>query len=106
MNQQLTPQQFIPVTEARGRLSDLIEEAQENKWFFLTKRGRPKVVLVGVTLWTKINQEIQKFTQKTFIAPKVLPFTRLFSDKEIKRWLKEDKLSPKQTKIIGESEKT
>lgn len=105
MNQQLTPQQFIPVTEARSRLADLVEKTEENKWFFLTKRGKPKVVLVGVTLWTKINQEIKKFTQKTFIAPEVLPFTRLFSDKEIKRWLKEDQLSPKQTKISSESEK-
>lgn len=104
MNQKLTLQQIIPVTEARNNLSKLVEEAEEDKWFFFTKGGKPKVVLVGVDLWVKINQELEKFIQKTFISPETLPFTRVFSDKEIKRWLKEDQLIPRQKKIITQSE--
>lgn len=105
MKQKLTSQQIIPITQARNNLSELVKETEKDKWFFLTKGGKPKVVLVGLNLWSKINQDIQRFTQKTFIAPRTLPFTRLFSDKEIEGWLKEDKLTSKQKRIIAKSEK-
>lgn len=106
MNQSVTPQQIISLTEARSNLSKLVKETERDKLFFLTKGGKPKVVLVGINLWSKINRDVRRFTQKTFITPQVLPFTRDFSDKEIKRWLKEDKLTPKQREIIAKSEKT
>lgn len=105
MKTQLMYQQIIPITEARSRLSRLAEETEKDKWFFLTKGGRPKVVLVGVDLWLKINKEIQKFTQKTFINTAVLPFIRSFTDKEVNQWLKEDKLTSKQKKMIAQSGK-
>ena len=34
----------------------------------------------------------QNFFQKTFIDPKLLPYTREFSDKEIDEWLTADKI--------------
>lgn len=86
------PVNIIPVTSARGKLGDLTEKVSGENYVILTKGGNPKAALVDINYLVKLQQEVKKIYQKTFIDSKLLPFTREFSDEEIKQWAKEDTL--------------
>lgn len=84
---------IIPVTRARGKLGDLAESVKGDNYIILTKGGSPEAALVDIDYLTSLEEEVQKTYQKTFIDPKLFPYTREFSDSEIKEWLNEDKLT-------------
>lgn len=90
MNQLLT--NIVPITEARGKLGDLSEKVKGEKYVILTKGGKPRAALVDIEYLAKLEEEIAKIYQKTFIDPRLLPLTREFGDKEIADWKKEDEL--------------
>lgn len=83
---------IIPITKARGKLGDLAEKVSGAQYIILTKDGNPKAALVDVDYLSSLEEEIKLLYQKTFIEPKLLRYTREFSKKEIKEWLKEDSL--------------
>lgn len=83
---------IIPMTKARSSLSDLAKRAKGENYIVITKGGEPKVALVDINYLEKLEEEITKIYGKTFIDPTMLPLTREFTDKEIARWKKEDKL--------------
>lgn len=83
---------IIPITEARSSLGDLAERVKGNQYIVLTKSGSPKAALVDIAYLEQLQEDIAKFYKKTFIDPKLLPFTRVFSDQEIAEWEKEDRL--------------
>lgn len=83
---------IIPVTRARGKLGDLAESVKGDNYIILTKGGSPAAALVDLDYLTNLEEQVQKTYSKTFIDPKLLPFTRGFSDSEIKEWSEEDKL--------------
>ena len=39
---------MVPVTEARARLSEIIEQTSGDRFWVLTRRGRPRVAVVDV----------------------------------------------------------
>ena len=39
---------IVSVTDARGRLSELVDEAKSDEFWVLTKGGKPRVALVDV----------------------------------------------------------
>ncbi len=83
---------IIPITKARGKLGALAEKTKEGKYVILTKGGEPKAALVDIDYLTKLEKEVAKIYQQTFIDPALLPLTRKFTDKEISEWEKEDRL--------------
>ena len=83
---------IIPITKARGKLGNLTEKVSGEDYVILTKGGTPKAALVDVTYLNKLQSEVKKIYKKTFIDPKLLKYTREFSDKEIEEWIKEDEL--------------
>lgn len=85
-------QNIIPITEARGKLGDLAEQVQGSHYVVLTKGGSPKAALVDVHYLTKLQKEVKKMYQKTYIDPNLIKYTREFDDREIVQWLKEDQL--------------
>ncbi len=38
----------IPVTEARARLSEIVEQASGDRFWVLTRQGRPRVAVVDI----------------------------------------------------------
>lgn len=90
MNQLLT--NIIPITKARGKLGDLAGKVKGEKYVILTRGGKPEAALVEIEYLARLEEEIAKFYQKTFIDPKLLPLTREFTKKEIAEWEQEDKL--------------
>lgn len=86
------PLNIIPITKARGELGKLAEEATKDNYIILTKDGSPKVALVDIDYLTNLEKQVRKAYGKTFIDPKLLKYTREFSDEEIKEWEKEDSL--------------
>lgn len=82
----------IPLADARAEIGKITDRLEELKTVLLTKRGRPKAVLVDVGYWRKIVKQLEVLTRKTFITKELLPFTREFSDQEIEEWLKEDQI--------------
>lgn len=90
MNQLLT--NIIPITEARGKLGDLAEKVNGDRYVILTKGGKPEAVLVDIAYLARLEKTVAKIYQKTFIDPRLLPLTREFSDKEVAEWEKEDQL--------------
>jgi prevent-host-death family protein len=39
---------IIPLTEARARLREIIEQTNEDRFWVLTRRGKPRVAIVDV----------------------------------------------------------
>lgn len=83
---------IIPITKARSKLGDLAEKVSKDNYIILTKDGSPKVALVDIDYLTNLEKEVKNMYQQTFIDPKLLKYTRVFSDEEIQEWLKEDAL--------------
>ena len=88
----ISPNNIIPITKARGKLGDLAEKVTRENYVVLTKGGNPKVALVDINYLTKLQKEVRSIYQKTFIDPKLLRYTREFTDEEIAQWEKEDVL--------------
>lgn len=82
----------MPLTDVRAGIGKITDNLKDLQTVFLTKRGRPKAVLVDFAYWKKILEQLAVLTEKTFIKKDLLPFTRQFSDREIDEWLKEDQL--------------
>lgn len=87
-----SPVNIVPITLARTRLGALTEDATGENYIVLTKGGRAKAALVDINYLTKLQKDIKKIYQKTFIDPKLLPFTREFTSKEINEWSENDAL--------------
>lgn len=87
-----TTASIIPLTKARAQLGDLASLAKGENYIVLTKGGSPKAALVDIDYLNKLQKEVKAIYQKTYIDPKLLPFTREFSDTEIEEWQKEDAL--------------
>jgi len=47
---------------------------------------------MDIALWNDIEQRLSALYKKSYIDPKLLPYTRDFSDREIQEWLKNDQL--------------
>lgn len=83
---------IIPITQARGQLGVLAERVTDEQYIILTKGGAARAALVDISYLTKLQNDLAKLYQKTYIDPALLPYTREFTDEEIKRWQTEDKL--------------
>lgn len=83
---------IIPITEARGRLGDLAEKTIGEKFIVFTKNGRPKTAMVDINYLKRLQEQVKSITQNTYIDPTLIPFTRKFTNEEIKEWEKEDRL--------------
>ncbi len=93
MNQILVSDSNIfPITKAREQLGNLVDKATKNKYFVLTKGGSPKAAIVDFDYFVDLQNVVNNIYKKTFIDPKLLPYTREFSDKEINEWLEADKI--------------
>lgn len=86
------PYNVIPITKARGNLGNLAEKVAKDNYIILTKDGSPKAALVGIAYLTNLEKQVRRAYGKTFIDPKLLKYTRKFTDREIKEWEKEDTL--------------
>lgn len=84
------PFNIIPITKARGKLGNLAEKVSKDNYIILTKDGSPKAALVDISYLTNLEQQVRRAYGKTFIDPKLLKYTRKFSNEEIKEWEKED----------------
>jgi prevent-host-death family protein len=87
-----TSPNIIPITKARGKLGELADLVSGENYILLTKGGSPKAALVDISYLSRLQSEVRKIFRKTFIDPKLLPFTRKFSDKEIREWEEKDTL--------------
>lgn len=83
---------IVPITKARGKLGDLADKVSGEDYIILTKGGSPKAALVDVQYLKRLQREVSAIYKKTFIDPKLLKYTREFTDKEIEGWAKEDAL--------------
>lgn len=88
----LSNPKIVPISEARAKLSDLVNKASGSNYFLLTKGGRPEVALVDIKYLEKLEADLFKIYQKTYIDPRLLSLTREFSNEEINQWLEEDKI--------------
>lgn len=83
---------IIPITRARSKLGDLAEKVSGGTYIILTKDGSPKVALVDIDYLAKLEGEVKRLYQQTFIDPKLLKYTRKFDVGEIRQWQEEDSL--------------
>lgn len=88
----INPLNIIPITKARSRLGNLAEKVAKDNYIILTKDGSPKVALVDISYLANLEKQVQKAFGKSFIDPKLIKYTRKFTDEEIKEWEKEDAL--------------
>ncbi len=86
----ISPNNIIPITKARGKLGDLAEKVTGENYVVFTKGGNPKAALVDINYLNKLQKVVRNIYQKTFIDPRLLKYTREFTDEEIAQWGKED----------------
>lgn len=86
------PFNIIPITKARSELGSLADKVSKDNYIILTKDGSPKAALVDISYLTSLENQVKKTYKKTFIDPKLLKYTREFTNEEIKEWEKEDSL--------------
>ena len=93
MSKPLINQNLIyPVSQAREIFGALIDQVKKDKTILVTKQGRVKAAIIDFDYLLKMKKDLDSFYQKTYIDRKLLPFTRVFSDREIQEWLTEDSL--------------
>jgi len=83
---------IIPVSEARAKLGNLLDQAKNDQYFLLTRGGKVRAALVDINYLEKLQEDLSGLYGKTYIDAKLLPLTRKFSDREIRQWLKDDRL--------------
>jgi len=83
---------IYPVSQARNLFTKLVDDVKKAKAFFVTKKGKVKAALVDIDYLQKMQKDLSILYKKTFIDKNLLPYTREFSDEEIKEWQDEDKL--------------
>lgn len=83
---------IVPITKARGELGNLAESVSGENYVLLTREGKPIVAMVDPKYLERLQRDLAKFYQKTYIDQNLLPYAREFSDKEISAWLEEDKI--------------
>lgn len=83
---------IIPVSEARAKLGNLLDQTKKDEYFLLTRGGKVEAALVDIDYLEKLQADLNGLYGKTYIDPKLLPLTRKFSDEEIAKWLKDDQL--------------
>ncbi|MEK7517734.1 MAG: type II toxin-antitoxin system prevent-host-death family antitoxin [Patescibacteria group bacterium] len=86
------PYNIIPITKVRSKLGYLAEKVAKDNYIILTKDGSPKAALVDISYLDNLERQVRKAFGKTFIDPKLLKYTREFTDSEIREWEKEDTL--------------
>ena len=88
----VSPQNIIPISEARTKLGELTDQVSGQDYVVLTKGGNPKAALVDIQYLNRLQRELKRLYRKTYIDPTLLTFTREFTDAEIEEWQKEDSL--------------
>jgi PHD/YefM family antitoxin component YafN of YafNO toxin-antitoxin module len=83
---------IVPISQARSQLGQLATKVSGNSYITLTKGGKAKAALVDFNYLKKLESTTEKLLQKTFIEPKLVKYTRNFTNKEIKDWEQADKL--------------
>ena len=83
---------IIPITQARSMLGKLAQKVSGGNYILLTKGGKPKAALVDADYLKRLEEDVRRVYQKTFINKETVPYTRKFSEEEIKKWQKEDSL--------------
>lgn len=83
---------IVPLSKARAKLGDLTDKVSGENYVVLTKGGSPKAAIVDIKYLNKLQTQLRSIYQKTYIDPKLIPYTREFSDEEVAQWLKEDAL--------------
>lgn len=53
---QIALDRIVPLTEARARMSEIVEQTTGDQFWVLTRRGRPRVALVDVEYLDQLMQ--------------------------------------------------
>lgn len=69
---------IVSVTEARARLSELVDEASSDAFWILTKGGKPRVALVDVTY---LDELIRKAWFNELTNRSTMAFERYLHDR-------------------------
>ena len=92
MNNLIVQSEVYPISQARGIFGALIDKLKEDKTILFSKKGKIKAALVDFDYLKKIQADINRLYQRTYIDKKLIPSTRIFTQKEVSEWLEEDKL--------------
>ncbi|EKE14163.1 MAG: hypothetical protein ACD_12C00648G0001 [uncultured bacterium] len=92
MNNLIIQSDVYPISQARGIFGTLVDKLKDEKTILFSKKGKIKAALVDFDYLKKLQEDISQLYQKTYIDKKLISLTRIFSKKEISKWLEEDKL--------------
>ncbi|KKR32062.1 MAG: hypothetical protein UT63_C0053G0013 [Candidatus Gottesmanbacteria bacterium GW2011_GWC2_39_8] len=56
---QILPKNIIPITEARGRLDDLVEEAKGDNFFVISRQGKAEAAVVDVEYLLELEERLR-----------------------------------------------
>lgn len=56
----ITLQKIIPFTQARNRLSDLVNRVRKEQFFIISKQNRQKAVLVDIDYFQSLQKELEQ----------------------------------------------
>lgn len=56
---QILPKNIIPITEARGKLDDLVEQAKGDNFFVISRQGKAKAAVVDVDYLLELQKKLE-----------------------------------------------
>lgn len=55
---QILPKNIIPITEARGKLDDLVREAKGENFFVISQQGKTKAAVIDVEYLLELQKKV------------------------------------------------
>lgn len=93
---QILPKNIIPITEARGKLDDLVREAKGENFFVISNKGKAEAAVVDV----EYLLELQKQNDFAEMRRANLEMQKGFRKYLIKKGYNPDKMSDKEAEKI------
>lgn len=56
---QILPKNIIPITEARARLDDMVEEAKGDNFFVISRQGKAKAAVIDVDYLLEMQKKLE-----------------------------------------------
>lgn len=93
---QILPKNIIPITEARGKLDDLVREAKGENFFVISQQGKAKAAVIDVDYLLDLQKKVDMAEMERAHEAMQEGFRQYLK----KRGFNPDKMSDKQAEKI------
>jgi prevent-host-death family protein len=99
----MDPKNTIPISEARKRIFEIAEEVQKpDKYYTLTEKGRPKVVLMSAQQFDSWQETMEVMREFPDLDKDIKETEKAIKSGEYKNWTTLEELLAKEGFVVAE----